>query len=297
MKFTNYLDLLAGDIRLIGTQDFFKKILDSKKISNKHLAKKLKIPYRSLMNYLNGSRSLPLSLCKDILDLLGKYCDEYMELFDKLFVNTVYAKSTCSHSKPVKLPKIFDENLAYLVGAMHDGCVFSNKLKNQYLIQYVQYSNKKWLKTISDMLYKIFEIKPKQYERYVQLSNKVVYEFFSKVIEIPKYQKDWSSFLKNKPWYLQKYMIIGMFDAEGWCGTKDDLRIKFSQKNRGKLEEVRNALNEHHIHSGDIVVEHHTSHALYIAGKNVIKFITEIGCLSKNPKKIVKLESIKQESS
>lgn len=292
MKLSNYIDSLSKDVRIVGLEKFFKELISSKQVPLRIIAERCGTPYRSLMNYLRGTRSVPLEVSRNIIQSLSNNKREYNNLMDLLFKNAVYAKSTCSHSKSVKLPKIFDKDLAYLIGAIHDGCVFSNPKKNQYLIQYVQHSNKNWLITLSEMLHRVFELKPKQYNGYIQLSNKVVYEFFSKVLKIPQYQGDWSSFLDGKPWQLQKLMIIGMFDAEGWCGTSKDLRVKFSQKNKEKLLEIKKVLEKHNIHPGNVVVEHDNYHALYICGESLITFINAIGKLSKHPAKIAKLGSI-----
>lgn len=297
MKFNNYIGLLSEDIRVVGLEDFFKKLILSKNIPPRKISERYGTPYRSLMNYLEGTRSLPLGICKGIIKTLSRDNKEYKKLLDRLFDNIRFVKSTCSHSQTVKLPKLLDETLAYLIGAMHDGCVFSNSKKNQYLIQYVQHSNKQWLDTISKMLYDIFGIKPKQYSGYVQISNKFVYEFFSKIIKIPQYQRDWSSFLEGKPWKLQRFMIIGMFDAEGWCGHPRDLRLKLSQNNREKLNEIKMVLEQHDIHTGNVVVENSNNHALYVCGKNLIKFVNEIGHLSKHPSKTVKLNILRRVSS
>ena len=113
------------------------------------------------------------------------------------------------------------------------------------------------------------------------------------MIGIPRYQKDWSSFLEGKSWELQRLMIVGMFDTEGWCGNKKDLRLKLSQKNREKLIEVKKVLKKNNIQTGKLVVEHKDNHAIYICGKNVIIFIDKVGYLSKHPLKIVKFEKIK----
>src|SRR3989338_8199912 len=101
MNFDNYMSLLSEDIRLEKINSFFVDLIKEKNFSNKQLAKHINIPYRSLMNYLKGTRSIPLCICKQILKCLSADSKEYDYMFNQLFEKTVYFKSKSSKSKEV----------------------------------------------------------------------------------------------------------------------------------------------------------------------------------------------------
>ncbi|MBU2639761.1 MAG: hypothetical protein KKG75_03590 [Nanoarchaeota archaeon] len=290
-KLPNYLKLLSGDLRVIGMGQFFRNLMKKNNIGPKVLSERLGTPGRSLMNYLSDSRSIPLTTCKEMIKVITK---DFDKSFNQLYKETKLITSTSSKAQAVNLIKTIDHELAYTIGAMHDGCVFSNPKKNQFVVQYIQYSSETWLKKISKILQKNFGITPKYYKKYIQISNKYIFEFFSKVLGIKK-QTEWQSFLYGFNWNLQKHMIAGMFDAEGWC-SKNDLRLKFSQKNYSKLKELQHFLNRNHIHPGKVVKEN-DAHALYISGRNCLDFYNKIGIYSKHPLKIERLKSLKRYST
>lgn len=290
-KLPNYLNLLSGDLRVIGMGQFFRNLMKRNNIGPKVLSERLGTPSRSLMNYLSNSRSIPLTTCEKMIKVITK---DFNKNFNQFYKEIKLITSVSSKAQKVNLIKTIDQELAYTIGALHDGCVFSNPKKNQFVVQYSQYSNEAWLKEISKILQKNFGITPKHYKNYIQISNKYVFEFFSKVLGVKK-QTEWQSFLSGFNWNLQKYMIAGMFDAEGWC-SKNDLRLKFSQKNYSKLRELQDSLNRNHIHPGKIVKEN-DAHALYVSGRNCLDFYNKIGRHSKHPLKIERLKNLRRYST
>lgn len=294
MRLCNYFDKLSDDIRLVDVSVVLRKMIKQKGVPLKEVSQRTNVPYRSLMNYLSGSRSIPLKLCRRIIGAISSSEKEQKKMFDHLYDVAEYATSVCSHAKVVNIPKIFDEHLAYIIGALHDGCVYSNESRNQYVVQIVQHSNQQWLCELAKSLSKVFGIQPKVYRGYLQIANKFVFEFFAKVIGIPRYHVDWDCFLKGKSWEIQKRMISGMFDAEGWIGNKEDVRLKFSQKNHNKLREIKEVLNSKGIRSGRVLKEN-DAHALFICGKNCLNFIDEVGVFSKHPKKLAKFRELRSQ--
>lgn len=287
-KLPNYLVVLSEDLRVIGMGQFFRNLMMKNKIGPKVLSEQLGTPRRSLMNYLSNSRSIPLTTCKKMIEIISS---DFDKTFDRFYAEAKLITSVSSKAQAVQLVKIIDSELAYAIGAMHDGSVFSNPKKNQFVVQYIQHSNEIWLRKLSKILQKNFGINPGHYKGYIQISNKYVFEFFSKVLGIAK-QTEWSTFLIGFNWNLQRYLIAGMFDAEGWC-SKNDPRLKFSQKNYQKLRELQYFLNKNNIQTGKIVVENN-AHALYISGKrNCFNFCSKIGRLSKHPNRIKRLKKLK----
>lgn len=288
-KLPNYLMLLSEDLRVIGMGQFFRNLMIKNRVRLKVLSEQLGTPRRSLMNYLSDSRSIPLITCKQMIKVI---VPNFEETFNQFYAEVKFITSISSKAQAVQLVKTIDSELAYAIGAVHDGTVFSNPKKNQFIVQYIQHSNELWLKKLSKILQKSFGIVPKHYNGYIQISNKYVFEFFSKVLGVNSRQTEWSVFLAGFNWNLQKYLIAGMFDAEGWC-SKNDPRLKFSQKNKQKLEELQHFLNKNNIQTGK-VVEENNAHALYISGKrNCFNFCSKVGKLSKHPNRIKKLRNLK----
>lgn len=288
----NYLESLSDDTRLIGLGKKLRQLIESNDLSKKELSKKLKIPYRSLMNYLEDRRAITFKLTSMLINLIAKNKNDYNKLLNKLITSEIKLKSISSNSTLVQLPKEITKELAYLIGALHDGTVFKNEAKNQYVVQFIQHSNKTWLKEIEKLIKKVFNIKPKFYKGYIQISSKIITEFFSNYFHIPQHQSNWNSFLSKIPKEFHAYTIAGFFDAEGWCGDKDDIRIKLSQKNENKLKEIKKALESINVKCGSVVEERKIYHALYICDSNCIKFIEEIGRLSLYQKKIKRMNNI-----
>lgn len=287
----NYLRRLSGDLRLVGIGDYFDSLLQQRAVSPRQIAHAIGVPYRSFMNYLRNTRAMPLGIALRVIRSLSSNNAEAATLLEELYQNVFWVTSTASTAQTVRLPKHFSEELAYLIGAIHDGTVFANAAKNQYLIQYWQFSDPQWLKIVARKLEMVFARKPKRYAHYVQLSNKAAYEFFAKVLRIPQRQVSWDSFLRGIPVELQLQAIAGMFDAEGWVGTPHDLRIKFSQKNKYKLAEVKRILRHHAIASGGVIPEN-DGHALWLCGKSCIDFAAKVGRFCEHRTKRQKLAKL-----
>jgi hypothetical protein len=287
----NYLDALSIDLRLVDMGVYVEQLLQKKAISPKKMAQRINVPYRSLMNYIRNTRALPLGVAFQLIKVISNSKLEEKAYMDELFQKSAWIKSSASTSNLVKLPKQFSKELAYLIGAIHDGTVFANATKNQYVVQFWQINNSRWLETVADKLEKVFSCRPKRYEEYVQLANKAAYEFFAKVIGVKQRQGEWDSFLKVVPRNLQLYAIAGLFDAEGWVGAKQDLRIKISQGNLAKLIETKKVLRLHNIGSGEVISEN-GGYALWLCGENCKDFAAGVGKFSEHLIKRGKLSDL-----
>jgi len=291
MKLDNFLLALDSDLRLVNIGLFLDKLIKKEKLSYKQLSEDIGIPYTTFIKYITNKSSVPISVCISIFKKIAKTENEFQQLMDDLYANANKITSISSKAKNFKIPKVIDNDLAYLIGAIHDGCVFKNELKNQYVVQYWQYHDKEWLTQIANMLEQIFGIRPKEYTYYIQLAGKPVFEVFNKVLMVPTNQAKWDSCLRNFPWEYQKRIIAGFFDAEGWCGKNYDLRLKFTQNNKRKLKELKQVLEEHGIKCGAIIKDR-TSSAVFVCGKNCLAFYNQVGVYCKKRSKLERLKSI-----
>ena len=108
--------------------------------------------------------------------------------------------------------------LAYLLGALRDGCITNGRLE-------FYSNNKKWLFEISNMLQKLASKEPilreitrnqKTYWR-LQLANKNFIQKLQNVSKFKSPQNGWAtpSIILESDKEIQSYYIIGFFDAEG----------------------------------------------------------------------------------
>ncbi|MEM2878266.1 MAG: LAGLIDADG family homing endonuclease [Candidatus Hadarchaeales archaeon] len=257
------------------------------------IAKKVGVPYRRLFRYIAENRPMPLDVLRLIVEEITPDRKSHDAVMESIYQLKLTFKTFASSSNEVSLPKFYDERLCYLLGVLHDGTVYADENKNQYVLQFWQKTDRALMSLAADYIEDIFRIRPKEYGEYIQLSSKVVVEFFRTVMKIPRRHKEWSSFLmKELPWQLKKYQIAGFYDAEGWCGGKSDPRIKFSQKSSRKLSEIKTVLEEHGIKCGEVCAERNI-HVLYISDFNsCVKFAEEIARVSRHSQKSAKLSEL-----
>jgi hypothetical protein len=240
--------------------------------------------------YVSGKRAMPLGILRETVRAITTNKEGYDSIINKIYRLKLTFKTFASSSNEVVLPKFYDERLCYLIGVLHDGTVYADEQKNQYVLQFWQKTDINLMKITAEYLSRVFALKPREYKEYIQLSSKVVVEFFREIVKIPQRHGKWNTFLiKELPWKLQKYQIAGFYDAEGWCGGRDDPRIKFSQKNPKKLIEIKTILEKHGINCGKVLREREI-YVLYISGLNsCVKFAREIARASNHSEKRIKL--------
>jgi hypothetical protein len=286
----NYLDILASDIRVQGAGDLIYALVKQKKLSINEIARKTGVSYRVCFRYLKENRAMPLGVLRTIVRTVANNEQSYELIMDRIYKQKLVFKTFASNSNEVILPKYYDERFCYLLGILHDGTVYADERINQFVLQFWQKTGKSLMKVAADYIESVFGTRPHEYDEYIQLSSKVIVDFFRAGFKIPQRQEEWSTFLiKELPWRLQKYQIAGFYDAEGWCGGKNDPRIKFSQKNPQKLNEIKILLEKRSIKCGEIVQERMIN-ALYISNLDAcVKFAKEIARVSCHPEKRAKL--------
>lgn len=265
VELPNYLECIPESVRVRGVGKILLDIVRKKNLNLKSLSDKLNTNYRTFVRYFTESRPIPLGLLKKFLVIVSCNEKEYYYYINKVFLENTGFKGESSNSNPVKLPTCFSNELCYLIGALHDGTVFSNAKKNQYLVQFWQFNDENWLSEIANMFNKVFGVKPKIYSNYIQVCGLPVFAFFRNVIGVPRMQSSWNSFSKipiSSRFY--KSVLAGFFDTEGWIGSSWDTRIKFSQNNADKLVEVKRMLLSLGIKTGNVTCER-DSRALYIS--------------------------------
>lgn len=293
----NYLlDLIDGEddisIRAYGFESYFRTIWQEIENKNKTL-KRLKITKRSFHQYMKGSRSFPISI-------LYKICKEYSEqqkcefeeIWNNIFERTTYFKSVCNHSRKIRLPKELCGDLAYLVGALRDGCLATySKNINHFGVVYTQESHPEWLEVISQLFEKVFLIKP-NLSKQLCIYNKPIFRFFERVFEHPPgNQGNWKTpnIITKAPTKIKNYYIQGFFDAEGVC-SMSDFKLGFVQKNKESLEFIKSELEKQKISCGSILKDRN-SHRFWICErKSVLRFIEKIG--TRHPDKELKFKKI-----
>lgn len=190
----------------------------------------------------------------------------------------------------IKIPKEFDKNLAYMLGALRDGSLINSNGKHWVRIYDKKYSD--WLEKIAPIFENLLEIKfhiryqKKFNEKYLDISSKPLLHFL-KILVGKELHKDVPKLIKNAELTIQKSYISGFFDAEGHVPSniKKARRITFSQKDKSSLMFIKATLEKINIKCGKI-----SNHTLPIFGKeNMNKFYEQFEILY--PEKINKFKT------
>ncbi len=197
-------------------------------------------------------------------------------IFDKykhLLKNVTHVKSGTgsAHSK-IKLPKKFNRDLAYLLGAMRDGSLITSCGK--HFIRLYDTRDAKWSRKVKNIFKTIFEIDmhiryQKRFDTaYLDTSSKSLFHLLN-VLFNGCMHKDAPEIIKTAPKRIQKAYIEGFFDAEGHVPHKPNrYQIDLTQKDRKSLEFAKTVLENLGIRCGKI-----STHRLPIYGKeNIEKF-------------------------
>jgi len=247
LKFNNYLlDLESRkrekqkeDICLDGISKEIKSIYLELKTKyprtvTKEVLNKLNINYQTFYSWIIGSNPIPISKLYDLLKLwqneLNKSQEKFNEKWEEIYKKTL-GYSQNGQGK-VKLPKEFNENLAYLMGFFQgDGHLAKEQTERyqEYSIHFFE-EHKEFLEKFNEKIKEEFNINGNIYEEHdatgkwfrLRLCSKPIYLFFKKVlgltsgrkvrnVKVPLLIKD----LESK---LQIVFIRGFFDAEGGIG-------------------------------------------------------------------------------
>ena len=165
-------------------------------------------------------------------------------------LNEEFIKYVKGHgmSMIVKIPRIIEKDLAYILGAIRDGGIHYDELNNAYKIHFAQKEKQYLINEIQPRLRRLFGIntsvsKRKDGVHQIQFASKPIYLFFSEIFEMKEIQQYWStpSLIYRISKSLKKGYIKGFFDAEG---TKEHIYHSWYKENEcPPLEFISNVLN------------------------------------------------------
>ncbi len=227
------------------------------KLSLEKIAQKLNISSRLLYYWVKGERPVPLSKLWKLLKLWKILCKKTDKNFVKVW-NIFYMEAKnfgVNSGKTVTLPKIIDNDFAYLLGYIYaDGCLSNPTIRKKYYngLRYVIQitdENKEFLEnTIKPLCKKLFDIEPKIYHSEPNVWNlvidsKPIHTFFHKVMKTPIGTKI-NLKIKNIPFRfnsnnaLIREFISGFFDGDGtiFKTRRGQIIIDICQKEKYILE-------------------------------------------------------------
>ncbi len=227
--------------------------------------------------YHHGRRNIPLKIFANLSkDFSGK---------------ALTIKFNKNSSKAVSIPLELNDDVAYLAGAMRDGCLI--QVKERIIGIALVPGDKSWEGTLASLLEKTFGLSPKKYGDNLVLYNGAVGCFFNGFLGMPLHsQASWET---PKPVLdaaleTKRHYIAGFFDAEGCCFSKgNDKRIIFYQNNWISLYEIKEMLGALGVECGEIVRDKRTrNRRITISKRNSLKrFVAVVP--SRHPRKREKL--------
>lgn len=232
----DFLFILDKNTKLFGMANLLKE-LHSERIA-KEFSKKVHIS--TYYYWLSGKSPIPLKY----LYIFTKYDSQ---LLSKVFVKCKYFSSG---QRKCKLPKKFNNDLAYLIGVLHgDGSLNKNKKFVTITCSYGPYL-KDVVKPIIDDTFEIKsnlrKIDSQKYYR-LEIGNKVIHSFLSLFCPIGKKKgklKIPEFILSNEN--LLKIYLGGFFDTDGCISRTKKNRFYFSfmQSDKKIVEEIFESLKK-----------------------------------------------------
>jgi hypothetical protein len=180
----------------------------------------------------------------------------------------------------------------YIIGALRDGCLTAqNTIK-------IKQKNKQWLSDVLVPLFKQVFDRDIKNNIYIQKDYATVWYLAFKDREIWKILKEFQT-KQPETKKEQKFYISGFWDADGGCPKKPTLQkkiyIKFTQKDKKSLEELKEMIENFGIRCGKIRLSEDGQYGkiwrFTITNTNgIIKFCKQIGSL--HPEKNQRLKRI-----
>lgn len=188
------------------------------------------------LNWINKKTGISIqelyTLCRYWRISCEKTNKEFEELWNKIYHNSYFFG--CTNGKPIKLPKIINYKLAYLIGViMGDGHLANPSKSYDKLTTYnsevrITDGNKETFIELSKIFEDLFEYKPniyselskvnKSFYRFV-IKSKPLHRFLMVVCNIPTGNKARKicipKIIRESPLEIQKWFITGFFDADG----------------------------------------------------------------------------------
>jgi len=206
---------------------------------------------------------------------------------------------------------LIEKDMAYLLGALRDGCFIRNERNYTYRIRIYQ-KNREWIEILSKMTHKLFKKQPtitldkRDNVWNLMINSREIYEKLTEISDYTGNQKTWNvpRLVLNSPLEIQKEFIKGFFDSEGGVPHVEkravepkDIRVELTQANRECLEEVKGITQKLGIKTGKVCGPYYKKgfkdpvYRLKIHGiKEVAKFSKIIGSL--HPEKRKRLDIV-----
>lgn len=204
-----------------------------------------------------------------------------------------------------------EKDMAYLLGALRDGCFIKNEKYHTYRIRIYQ-KNKKWIEDLSEIIQQLFKKKPtiildkRDNVWSLMVNSREIYEKLIVISDFTGNQKTWNvpRVILNSSLEIQKEFIKGFFDSEGGLPHMENgniepknIRVHFTQSNKKCLEEVKEIVNKLGLRTGKVCGPYYKKgfkepvYRLKIHGKKeVSKFSKIVGSL--HPEKQKRLDIV-----
>lgn len=280
IKLDNYLDLLIDEeidnitkcpICISGVSDILNRIyLDLKKNIEEGIFQKF-MRKRALLGILawkNNTWPIPIFKLKELLLLWKEVCNkswkEHNDLYEEVYQKAEYFKARCSPVN-INVIKSIDAKLTYLLGIIYaDG-----SLRNIWLT-YKREKRFRWEITVTEelsenldvivqLLKEVFSIRTNVKAIYggrwyrILFYSMILFRIFNKVFEMPMGYKKGRlrvpKIIKNAPFKIKKYFLIGFFDGDGWCSNFNRKKrftptLAVNQSSKEILEDLNEILKE-----------------------------------------------------
>lgn len=246
----NYLDLLLDEdidnlsncpICVEGISDIIKIINDDLKNNLEGKFQKTIKKHLSLTSYFawkNAKYPIPIVKLRILLNLWKQVCNksqtEYDEIYNLCFQKANYFKAMCSPVN-IKVIKSLNQNVAYFLGILYaDGALrdiwltYENERRFRWEVTITEEFNQN-LNNVTILLEDIFNIKTGVKEVYngrwhrILFQSMILHRLLNKLFEMPMGYKKGRlripQIIKDAPFEIQKYFLIGFFDGDGSCSN------------------------------------------------------------------------------
>ena len=248
MEFDIY-DMCPDDntIKVVLDETLKEKILEiSLNIKKKKLAKDMGITYGTLWRWLNRRKSIPLKFFKVLKEKYNIDFSNHMDYFESYW-----------DMKKIRLPKELNTSLAKIIGAhLADGHLKSrnSERNNRNCTRYELILREEYQRTVESFcgwFNDCFEygINPKERKNHheVYVSNRVIFEFFSKILKMPVGPKTEifvvPGYIKNSNKNIKIAFLRGVFMFDG-AVARNNGYISLMLKNKRFIEEAFSLLLE-----------------------------------------------------
>ncbi len=248
MEFNIY-DMCPDDntVKVLVNEEFNKKIIEAiSPFKKKDISKDMKIIPGTLWRWLNRRRSIPLKFFKILKEKYNIDFSSDINYFESYW-----------DMKLIKFPKKLDVRLAKIIGAhLADGHLRTRNSKrhNRDCIRYELVLREEYQRAVEsfcDWFNHCFEygITPKDRKNHyeVYISNRVIFEFFSKILKMPVGRKTEifiiPEYIKNSSKNIKIAFLRGIFMFDGSV-ARDNGHVSLMLKNGRFIKEVYSMLVE-----------------------------------------------------